>query len=85
MDRCATKPSASRCSRRSNTSNPETSAFTKRFRLAKKQRMVQKDMRMTGYALGLHEELKQKGVVGDSEEYYKEIDEEMRKSISRKV
>ena len=43
-----------------------------------------KDMRMTGYALGLHEELKRKGVVPDSEEYYKGIDEEMRKVFPEK-
>ena len=36
---------------------------------------------MTSYALGLHEELKQKGVVPDSEEYYKEIDEGNAKSF----
>ena len=38
-----------------------------------------KDSRMTSYAFGVHEELVKKGVVGDSEEYYKEIDREMRK------
>ena len=38
-----------------------------------------KDSRMTSYAFGVHEELIKKGVVGDSEEYYKEIDREMRK------
>ena len=38
-----------------------------------------KDSRMTSYAFGIHEELVKKGVVGDSEEYYKEIDTEMRK------
>jgi len=38
-----------------------------------------KDSRMTSYAFGVHEELVKKGVVGDSEEYYKEIDKEMRK------
>ena len=38
-----------------------------------------KDSRMTSYAFGVHEELVKKGVVGDSEEYYKEIDTEMRK------
>ena len=38
-----------------------------------------KDSRMTSYAFGIHEELVKKGVVGDSEEYYKEIDKEMRK------
>ena len=43
-----------------------------------------KDMRMTGYALGLHEELKRKGIVPDSEEYYKGIDEEMRKVFPEK-
>jgi len=43
-----------------------------------------KDMRMTGYALGIHEELKQKGIVPDSEQYYKEIDEEMRKVFPEK-
>ena len=43
-----------------------------------------KDMRMPGYALGIHEELKQKGIVPDSEQYYKEIDEEMRKVFPEK-
>jgi len=43
-----------------------------------------KDMRMTGFALGLHEELKRKGVVPDSEQYYKEIDEEMRRAFPDK-
>ena len=43
-----------------------------------------KDMRMTGFALGLHEELKRKGVVPDSEQYYKEIDEEMRRAFPEK-
>jgi len=43
-----------------------------------------KDMRMTGFALGIHEELKRKGVVPDSEQYYKEIDEEMRKAFPDK-
>ena len=38
-----------------------------------------KDSKMTSYAFGVHEELVKKGVVGDSEEYYKEIDREMRK------
>ena len=38
-----------------------------------------KDSKMTSYAFGVHEELVKKGVVGDSEEYYKEIDTEMRK------
>lgn len=38
-----------------------------------------KDTKMTSYAFGVHEELVKKGVVGDSEEYYKEIDTEMRK------
>ena len=38
-----------------------------------------KDSKMTSYAFGIHEELVKKGVVGDSEEYYKEIDREMRK------
>tara|TARA_R100001443_G_scaffold60657_1_gene70991 strand:- start:404 stop:1375 length:972 start_codon:yes stop_codon:yes gene_type:complete len=38
-----------------------------------------KDSKMTSYAFGVHEELVQKGVVGDSEEYYKEIDREMRR------
>ena len=38
-----------------------------------------KDSQMTSYAFGVHEELVKKGVVGDSEEYYKEIDREMRK------
>ena len=38
-----------------------------------------KDSKMTSYAFGIHEELVKKGVVGDSEEYYKEIDKEMRK------
>lgn len=38
-----------------------------------------KDSKMTSYAFGVHEELVKKGVVGDSEEYYKEIDKEMRK------
>ena len=51
---------------------------------AKKERLVDKDMRMTGFALGLHEELKRKGVVPDSEQYYKEIDEEMRRAFPDK-
>jgi hypothetical protein len=39
---------------------------------------------MTGFALGLHEELKQKGIVPDSEQYYKDIDEEMRRAFPDK-
>ena len=50
----------------------------------KKNEWFDKDMRMTGYALGLHEELKQKGIVPDSEQYYKEIDEEMRRVFPEK-
>ena len=50
----------------------------------KKNDWFDKDMRMTGFALGLHEELKRKGVVPDSEQYYKEIDEEMRRAFPDK-
>ena len=50
----------------------------------KKNEWFDKDMRMTGFALGLHEELKQKGIVPDSEQYYKEIDEEMRRAFPQK-
>ena len=39
----------------------------------------EKDTIMRGTALGLHEEMKKKGIVPGSEQYYKEIDEGMRK------
>jgi hypothetical protein len=39
----------------------------------------EKDTIMRGTAMGLHEEIKQKGIVPGSEQYYKEIDEGMRK------
>jgi len=38
-----------------------------------------KDTKMTAYAYGVHEDLIKKGVEGDTEQYYKEIDTEMRK------
>ena len=39
----------------------------------------EKDTIMRGTAMGLHEQIKQKGIVPGSEQYYKEIDEGMRK------
>lgn len=39
------------------------------------------DKRMTGFAMGIHEELVTKGVAPGSEEYYRQIDEDMRKTF----
>ena len=44
----------------------------------------EKDTIMRGTAMGLHEEIKQKGIVPGSEQYYKEIDEGMRKIFPEK-
>jgi len=44
----------------------------------------EKDTIMRGTALGLHEEMKKKGIVPGSEQYYKEIDEGMRKIFPEK-
>ena len=44
----------------------------------------EKDTIMRGTAMGLHEEVKQKGIVPGSEQYYKEIDEGMRKIFPEK-
>ena len=44
----------------------------------------EKDTIMRGTAMGLHEEIKQKGIVPGSEQYYKEIDEGMRKIFPNK-
>ena len=44
----------------------------------------EKDTIMRGTALGLHEEMKKKGIVPGSEQYYKEIDEEMRRAFPDK-
>ena len=44
----------------------------------------QVDNAMTGYAFGLHENLVKAGVQPDSEEYYRQIDENMRKTFPNK-
>jgi len=41
-----------------------------------------KDGRMTGFALGVHEELMQRGVDPDSEKYYSEVDAAMRQHFA---
>jgi|TARA_X000001036_G_scaffold399743_1_gene403620 hypothetical protein len=44
----------------------------------------EKDTVMRGTAMGIHEQLKQKGIVPGSEQYYKEIDEGMRNIFPEK-
>lgn len=49
-------------------------------RWAQKNTWFQKDSRMTAYAFGVHEDLiRNQGVQPDSDEYYRQIDAEMRK------
>ena len=50
----------------------------------KNNEWFEKDSVMRGTAMGLHTQLQQKGVVPGSEEYYKEIDEGMRKIFPEK-
>ena len=50
----------------------------------KNNEWFEKDSIMRGTAMGLHEQLQQKGVVPGSEEYYKEIDEGMRNIFPEK-
>ena len=65
--------------------NPQEPALSERdVEWQKNNNWFEKDTVMRGTAMGIHEQLKQKGIVPGSEQYYKEIDEGIRKIFPEK-
>ena len=65
--------------------NPQKPVLSERdLEWQKNNTWFEKDTVMRGTAMGIHEQLKQKGIVPGSEQYYKEIDEGMRNIFPEK-